>query len=88
MALQYSFDLCRKNIDELCLVEDIEMKRAMGMLFREMKLAVEPAGAATTAALLGPLKEKLKGKRVGLIVCGANIDVDSFHRFVKEVMDT
>ena len=84
MALQYSYDLCRENIDELCLVEDTELKRAMSMLFREMKLAVEPAGAATTAALLGPLKNKLQGKRVGLIICGANIDIDTFHQFVSE----
>jgi len=84
MALPYSFALCRQNIDELCLVEDIDLKRAMGMLFREMKLAVEPAGAASTAALLGPLKNQLKGKRVGLIVCGANIDMDSFHKFIEE----
>jgi threonine dehydratase len=39
-----------------------------------MKLAVEPAGAAATAALCGPLLERLRGKRVGLIVCGTNID--------------
>jgi threonine dehydratase len=50
----------------------------MGLLFREMKLAVEPAGAASTAALLGPLRERLRGKRVGVIACGANIDIENF----------
>src|SRR3569832_1994595 len=44
--------------------------------------AVEPAGAATTAALFGPLREELKGKRVGLIVCGANIDIEGFAKMV------
>jgi threonine dehydratase len=53
---------------------------AMAVLFREMKLAVEPAGAAATAALFGPLREELKGKRVGIIVCGANIDVEAYGR--------
>jgi threonine dehydratase len=43
-----------------------------------MKLAVEPAGAAATAALCGPLRERLRGKRVGVIVCGANIDLATF----------
>jgi threonine dehydratase len=43
-----------------------------------MKLAVEPAGAAATAALLGPLRERLRGKRVGITVCGTNIDIESF----------
>jgi threonine dehydratase len=43
---------------------------------------VEPAGAATTAALVGPLREELAGKRVGLIVCGTNIDTETFGRLV------
>ena len=50
----------------------------MGLIFESMKLAVEPAGAAATAALCGPLKERLAGKRVGVIVCGTNIDVGTF----------
>ena len=48
------------------------------LLFRSAKLAVEPAGAAATAALCGPLRERLQGKRVALIVCGANIDRETF----------
>ena len=50
----------------------------MYLLFASAKLAVEPAGAAATAALCGPLLERLRGKRVGLIVCGANIDHTTF----------
>jgi threonine dehydratase len=41
---------------------------------------VEPAGAAATAALVGPLRERLRGRRVGVIVCGTNIDVPTFAR--------
>jgi len=77
-ALPYSFALCRQNVDEIVLVDDDALRRAMGLLFSEMKLAVEPAGAAATAALAGPLRERLQGKRVGVIVCGANIDFASF----------
>ena len=47
---------------------------AMRVAFAELKLALEPAGAAATAALLGPLRERLTGRRVGVIVCGTNID--------------
>jgi threonine dehydratase len=43
-----------------------------------MKLAVEPAGAAATAALFGPLRDKLAGQRMGVLVCGANIDAAGF----------
>jgi threonine dehydratase len=77
-ALPYSFALCQQNVDDIVLVDDNALRRAMGLLFSEMKLAVEPAGAAATAALTGPLRERLQGKRVGVIVCGANIDFATF----------
>jgi threonine dehydratase len=81
-AAPYSFELCRRALDDLVLVSDDELRRAMGVLFRGVKLAVEPAGAAATAALLGPLRERLWGRRVGVIVSGANIDAATFGRLV------
>jgi len=83
-AAPYSFALCRRFIDELVKVDDDALRGAMAFLFREAKLAVEPAGAAATAALLGPLRERLAGRRVGLIVCGANIDSETFCRLLAE----
>ena len=77
-ALPYSFGLCRRNVDELVKIDDKAMRRAMGLLFAEMKLAVEPAGAAATAALLGPLAGRLRGRRTAVIVCGTNIDAGTF----------
>ena len=59
-------------------IDDEAMRRAMGLLFAEMKLAVEPAGAAATAALLGPLADQLRDKRTAVIVCGTNIDARKF----------
>ena len=66
-------------MDEIVLVDDDAMRRAMALLFSDMKLAGEPAGAAATAALCGPLRSRLAGKRVGVIVCGSNIDAATFH---------
>jgi threonine dehydratase len=79
-AAPYSFAVCRRFIDELVMIDDAAMRRAMALLFREMKLAVEPAGAAATAALCGPLRARLAGRRVGVIVCGSNIDAATFAR--------
>jgi len=79
-ALPYSFGVARRFADDIVTVSDDAMQRAMGLLFAEMKLAVEPAGAAATAALCGPLRERLEGKRVGLIVCGTNLDLATFTR--------
>jgi threonine dehydratase len=83
-ALPYSFGLCRRFLDDLVLIDDDAMRRAMALLFREMKLAVEPAGAAATAALCGPLRARLAGQRVGVIVCGSNIDGATFARHLAQ----
>jgi len=64
------------------MVDDDALCRSMALLFREAKLAVEPAGAAATAALLGPLRERPAGRRIGLIVCGANIDPETFCQLI------
>jgi threonine dehydratase len=77
-AAPYSFGLCRRYVDDLVLVDDDALRRAMRLLFASAKLAVEPAGAAATAALCGPLRDRLRGRRVGVIVCGANIDAATF----------
>jgi threonine dehydratase len=83
-AAPYSFGLCRRFVDELVLVDDDQLRAAMLLLFRSAKLAVEPAGAAATAALVGPLRDRLAGRRVGLVVCGANIDPDTYARCLGE----
>ena len=82
-AAPYSFSVCRRFVDELVRVDDDELCRAIYFLFSRAKLAVEPAGAAATAALLGPLKEKLEGKKVGLIICGTNIDSEGYAGLLK-----
>ncbi|MEC7725122.1 MAG: threonine/serine dehydratase [Planctomycetota bacterium] len=82
MAMPYSFALCRRFVDELVSVDDDELCRALWLLFTDAKLAVEPAGAATTAAML-KLGGAFEGQRVGLIVCGANIDAASFAKYVQ-----
>jgi threonine dehydratase len=64
-------------------VSDEQMRAAMRTIFFDLKLGVEPAGAAATAALCGPLKERLAGKRVGVITCGANIDIADFCRLTS-----
>ena len=75
-----TYELCHRLLDDLVLVDDDELRAAMRVLFDGAKLAVEPAGAASLAALRGPLREPLAGKRVGVIACGANIDAETFAR--------
>jgi threonine dehydratase len=74
----YSFALNRAFADEVVLVTDAQIRDGMRLLFRSAKLAVEPAGAAALAALMYPLRNVLAGQRVGVVVCGANIDTTTF----------
>ena len=83
----YCYAMCERSLDDLVLVSDDELAAAATILFEHMKLAVEPAGAATTAAAFGPLADRLRGKRVALIICGSNIDFDSFSRLIKRGRD-
>lgn len=82
MTTPYTFAMCQRAVDEVVLVSDDQMAAAAAILFAEMKLAVEAAAAASTAAAFGPLRDKLAGKRVGLVVCGTNIDVESHQQLV------
>ncbi|MBP9838101.1 MAG: threonine/serine dehydratase [Proteobacteria bacterium] len=79
-----NYEECKKNLDDLVLVSDNQIKAAMYFLFSELKLVAEPAAAASTAATLGPLKEKLKGKKIVLIICGTNIDTQSYSNYLLE----
>ncbi|MGB5345130.1 MAG: threonine/serine dehydratase [Woeseia sp.] len=73
-AMPYSYAVCKRHVDELVKLSDEQLRSAMRLLFEEMHMVVEPACAASTAALLGPLREHLAGKTVVLVMCGSNID--------------
>ena len=76
----YSYGLCRRAITDLVTINDADLRAAMHLLFEELKLAVEPACAAATAAACGPLRARLAGKRVGVLLCGSNTDLATFTR--------
>lgn len=78
----YSFEMNRRFSDEDVLVSDGQIRQAMRLLFYCAKLVTEPAGAAALSAVMFPLRERLAGKRIAVVVCGANIDAESFGRLV------
>ena len=60
------------------MISDDDIRDMMGLMFRELKLAVEPACAASSAALYGPLAGRFDGKSVVLVLCGSNIDWNTY----------
>ena len=83
----YCYAMCERSLDDLVLVSDDELATAAAILFEHMKLVVEPAGAATTAAAFGPLADRLRGKRVALVICGSNIDIGGFADLISRGRD-
>jgi len=71
-----------ENVDRVLEVSEEEMGQAMKMYFTDAHNVAEGAGAAGLAAAL---KEKhlLKGKRVGLVITGGNVDHDVFARILR-----
>ena len=62
-----------QRVDDLLLVDEGDIEQAIVMLLEIEKTLVEGAGAAGLAALL-KYPSQFKGKRVGLVLCGGNID--------------
>jgi threonine dehydratase len=65
--------IIQRRVDDLVLVDEGDIEQALVMLLEVEKTLVEGAGAAGLAALL-KYPERFKGKRVGLVLCGGNID--------------
>ncbi|WP_375201728.1 threonine ammonia-lyase [Hyphococcus sp.] len=65
--------IVRQNVDDIVLVEERILERALSILIMEQKLLVEGAGAAGLAAILAD-PARFKGKTIGLVLCGGNID--------------
>lgn len=79
----YSFEMNRRYLDGVVTVSDNEIRQAMRVLFYSGKLVTEPAGAAALAAVMHPLAERLDGSRTAVVVCGANIDAETFARHLS-----
>lgn len=83
-SFPYSYGLARAHVDEIVRITDGDMLKGMVRMFESLKLVVEPAGAASLAAIMGPLKDRLAGKRIGIIACGSNIGEEKYGRYLAE----
>ena len=80
-AMPESFALARQNVDELVLIDDSAMADTMLLMRHALSLIAEPACMASLAATLGPLRDRIRGKSVGVLACGANISPDRYARY-------
>jgi threonine dehydratase len=71
-----TLEAVRSHVDDVVLVSDDEILSAMRDLMTYAKLVVEPAGAASVAALLTRKAKFDRGAHVAAIISGGNIDLD------------
>jgi threonine dehydratase len=69
------FALCRDHVDHVALVNDEAITATQRALWRDWRIAAEPGGAAALAALVSGAYRRRPGERVGVLVCGANVDL-------------
>ncbi|TWI69865.1 threonine dehydratase [Pseudoduganella lurida] len=71
---QHTFPIIRRDVDDILTVTDDELVACMRFFAERMKIVVEPTGCLGFAAARR-MRAELKGKRVGILVSGGNIDL-------------
>ncbi|WMN07721.1 threonine ammonia-lyase [Marivirga arenosa] len=69
-----NFPIIQEHIEDIITVSDQEIIEAMRLIFNYLKLVVEPSGAVPFASMIKS-KERYKGHKVGVILCGGNVDL-------------
>jgi threonine dehydratase len=78
-----AFEIIRRGVSRIVSVTDVEIGAAIRAYWTDTHNLVEGAGAAPLAALIRE-RERMAGKRVGLVVSGGNIDLELFRRWVVD----
>ena len=71
-----NFEIVRRNVDEIVTVSEAAIIAAMRLIWEAVKIIVEPSAAVPYAAIL-ERRIDVTGKRVGLILSGGNVDLDT-----------
>ncbi|MBC3879974.1 threo-3-hydroxy-L-aspartate ammonia-lyase [Undibacterium sp. LX40W] len=80
---QHTFPVIQKYVDAIHTVSDRELVAAMRFCASRMKTVIEPTGCLGIALAMQPAMN-LKGKRVGIIISGGNVDIQRFAQLLLE----
>jgi len=69
-----NFDIIKKHVKEIVTVTEEDIVAAMRLVWERMKIIIEPSSAVPVAAAI-KIKERLKGKRIGIVISGGNVDL-------------
>jgi threonine dehydratase len=71
-----TFAEIQRHVDDIMTVSDEKIVQAMRLIWEVMKIIVEPSGAVAYA-VLGDRGELFKGQRIGIVLTGGNLDLDT-----------
>ncbi len=83
-AGRFGLEIAKRYLDHVALVADDAIVDAQRALWREHRLAAEPGGAAALAALRSGAYRPAPDERVGVLVCGGNLDLEKLAAAVSE----
>lgn len=69
-----NFAIIMQYVDDILTADDTEIIEAMRLVYERLKIVIEPSCAVPLAALLKN-KERFRGKKVGIILSGGNVDL-------------
>jgi len=72
-----NFEIIKKGVKEIQLVNDKEIIGAMRLIWERLKIVVEPSAAVPLAAIIKN-KNSFKNKSIGIILSGGNVDLDHY----------
>ncbi len=78
---QHTFPLIQKHVNDILTVSDDELIAAMKFIAERMKMVVEPTGCLGFAAARAR-KADLRGKKIGIIISGGNVDISRYSDFL------
>ncbi|MEE2971855.1 MAG: pyridoxal-phosphate dependent enzyme [Planctomycetota bacterium] len=70
-----TFPIIRDLVDEIVTVEESEIRSALRLVLERSKLVIEPSAAVGVAATLQPSFRRRDHRRVGVVLCGGNLDL-------------
>ena len=71
------FDIAKEFVEGVVLVEDDAIRQAQSRLWNDLRIMAEPGGATALAALTSGAYRPAIGEKIGVVICGGNVDPSS-----------
>jgi threonine dehydratase len=78
-----TYDICQKNLEEIILVEEDDIKLATRVFLENERALIEPTTAVSLAGYM-KVHKQFKGKNVVIVTCGRNVTMPTLNKILEE----